>query len=154
MHAVQHEAGLDLPVGADKALNVLLALLRRFAHDFPEHTRKRIGYRAKMIKPCCHSSPRSPGGLPFLQVQNDVRIRLVVVARLRDAVDMIAIHQPHIRANVRAATPAHVRPTADPWKVLSRLHLLVRTPGTKRDRHITESWYICPRPGVCETARC
>src|SRR6266704_3617996 len=91
-----------------------------------------------------HTSPHGSCWLPLFQIQNDIRIVLVIIADILYAVDMIAIYHPHIRAYIHAAPPAHKRPTLDTRVELLGHHPLIGHHCPKNDRHIAQPWHICP----------
>src|SRR5260221_11117360 len=99
-----------------------------------------------------HSLSYRPRWLPFFQVENDVRVRLVVVAHPAYPVDMAAIHRAHTHQHVRAAPPAHIGPTRHAWIELLRHELLIGRPRSDRDRHIGEPCHIYPVPTIHKAA--
>src|SRR5260370_26239276 len=55
--------------------------------------------------PSAIASPYRSCRLPFFQIQNDVRVRLIVIAHALDPVGMVAVHHVHVFPNVDASPP-------------------------------------------------
>src|SRR5260221_2910229 len=93
-----------------------------------------------------------PCWLPFFQIQDDIRVRLVVVAHPAYPVDMAAIHRAHAHQHIDATSPAHIRPARHAWIELLREKLLIGRPRSDRDRHIGQPWHIIPGAPVHKAA--
>src|SRR5260370_14294347 len=71
---------------------------------------------AQLLKlPSAITSPHRPRWLPFLKIEDDVRVRLIVIRHALYPVGMVAVDHVHVLPNVDPAPPAHVGPTAHAW---------------------------------------
>src|SRR6266852_5935154 len=115
MNAIDHSARLDLSIATNLLLDGPHQHVSRLIHDLGKGRPERIGYSREMIKfsnghDLLLSSSGCSGWLPLFQVQNDVGVCFVVIGNICYAVDMIAIHYPHIGANIDTFAPAYVCP--------------------------------------------
>src|SRR5258708_1812632 len=93
-----------------------------------------------------------PCWLPFFQVQDDIRVRLIVVAHPAYPVGVIAIHHAHRHTHVGSTPPAHVRPALHTWIERLSQKLLVWAPRAQRHRHIGQPCDIIPGATAYEAA--